>query len=140
MIEELWLPALAAAALTLWLLCALSQQRRGRATAPHPIWRRRMSDDWSDWYGLHGGPALDSAVDDLARQCLQDGDTAWPDSTNVAYHRLLNAVLDRSEPDPKTAVQFAIVRTPRSAPDYTHDVLFVSPVHEGTRGRALASK
>jgi hypothetical protein len=139
MIEELRLPALAATALTLWLLCALSQQRRGRSTAAQPIWRQRVSGDWSDWYVLHGR-VLDNAVEDLARQCRQQGDAAWPDSANVAYHRVLNAALGRSEPDQVTAVQFAIVRAPRSAPDYPLDVLFVSPVHERTRGGTLASK
>ncbi|CAN5538794.1 hypothetical protein BH09ACT7_BH09ACT7_35330 [soil metagenome] len=137
MIDELRLPALAAGALTLWLLCALGQQRRGRSTTPRLIWRQRACEKWSGWYRLRGGPILDSAVEDLTRQCGLDGDTAWPDSTNVAYHQLLNAALSRSRPAPVAAVQFAIVRTPRSAPDYTLDVLFVSPVHERTRGTAL---
>lgn len=135
MIDELRLPALAAAALTVWMLCALSQQRRGRAFAAQPIWRQRVAGDWSEWSELPS-PVLAGAVDDLARQCSSQGDTVWPDSTNVAYHRLLNAVLDRSERDPECAVQFAIVRSPQSTPD----VLFVSPVHERTRGGALASK
>jgi hypothetical protein len=108
--EELRWPALAAAVLLWYLVCALRQLRSERATSPIVLWREATEHGWSAWIELDGVSATDG------------------------YDAILATVRDRAGAM-ATAVQFAIVAQPDDAPDYTLRATFVSAVREPVGGR-----
>jgi hypothetical protein len=111
--EELRWPAVAAAVLLWYLVCALRQLRSEKALLPIVVWRDATEHGWSEWIELNGVPATDG------------------------YDAMLAAVRDRADAS-ATAVQFAIVVQPDDAPDYTLRVTFMSSVREPFSGPELA--
>ena len=110
--EELLWPAVAAAVLCWYLVCALRQMRSKKTTSPKVVWRQATEHGWSEWIKLDGVSATDGydAMLAGARHC------AFPTAT---------------------AVQFAIVVHPVDAPDYTLRATFVSAVREPVAGRDI---
>jgi hypothetical protein len=114
MLEDLYLPVLAAVVLLWYLVCAVRQLRSEKASSPKVVWREATALGWSEWIKLDGVPAT------------------------AGYDAMLAAARDRASAV-ATAVQFAIVVRPDDAPDYTLRVTFVSAVCESVGGRDLVS-
>ena len=111
--EELLWPAVAAAMLCWYLVCALRQLRSEKPTSPKVVWRQVTEHGWSEWIRLDGVSATDG------------------------YDAMLAGARARACPS-ATAVQFAIVVHPVDAPDYTLRATFVSAVREPVAGRDIS--
>jgi hypothetical protein len=119
--------------------------------APNParadsrlVWREEHGGEWGGWRELHFGFApvrtrwlvnpeitLNKAITDLVGWLLQTR-AEWEDRSallNSAYVTLLSIVLAQSRRTRCSSIQFAVVRTSRSALTRRLDVVFLSEIH-----------